>query len=130
MSIIRNIIEKDDPNYIDISEAVPFKSANLSGCITLIFTKNSTRTKLDKNLFDDIGKPESVDILFTDKEVILVKGTGCKVSDDRIIYRTDIAKRIAEIVGVEIQKSGSTKAGTYQLQRYANDTEAAVVSFK
>jgi hypothetical protein len=133
MMNLNSIISPENKEYIDLSTATAFQSEITNGCVTTIFTKNGTRTKLSKNLLDDIDNPEYVDVLFTDKNVIFCKSNGNSafaVKSDGIIYGTALAKKIAELANIEVQTKGSTKAGTYHLQQLDDERIAAVVSFE
>lgn len=130
---LKNIINSENKAYVDFSTAIAFQSESTNGCLTLIFTNKGTRTKLSRNLLEDIGNPEYVDVFLTEKNVSFCKSNGISefaVKSDGIIYGTSLAKKIAELAGVEIQTKGSTKAGTYHLQQLGDERIIAVVSFE
>lgn len=130
---LKNVINHENKAYVDLSTAIAFQSESTNGCVTTIFTKNGTRTKLSRNLLEDIGDPEYVDVFFTEKNVIFCKSNGVSafaVKSDGIIYGTVLAKKIAELANIEIQTKGSAKAGTYHLQQLDDERIVAVVSFE
>lgn len=133
MMNLSSIISPENKTYVDLSTATAFQSEITNGCLTLIYTKNGTRTKFSRNLLDDIDNPEYVDVFFTEKNVIFCKSNGNSafaVKSDGIIYGTALAKKIAELANIEIQTKGSEKAGTYHLQQLDDERIAAVVSFE
>ena len=54
MMNLSNIINPENKAYVDLSTATAFQSDSADGCLTTIFTKSGTRTKLSKSLLEDI----------------------------------------------------------------------------
>lgn len=130
---LKNVIQPENKAYVDLSTAIAFKSEIKSGSVTLIFTDKGTRTKLSRNLLEDIDNPEYVDVFLTEKNVIFCKArdvSAFSVKSDGIIYNTDLARKIAELANIEVQTKGSKKSGTYHLQQLDDERVAAVVSFE
>lgn len=133
MMNLSNIISPENKAYVDLSTATAFQSDSADGCLTTIFTKSGTRTKLSRNLLEDIDNPEYIDVFFTEKNVIFCKAcdvSAFSVKSDGIIYNTDLARKIAELANIEVQTKGSKKSGTYHLQQLDDERVAAVVSFE
>lgn len=112
MISLSNIIKPENKAYVDLSTATAFQSNSADGSLTMIFTKNGTRTKLSRNLLEDIDNPEYVDVFLTEKNVIFCKArdiSAFSVKSDGIIYNTDLARKIAELANIEVQTKGSKK---------------------
>ena len=132
MSIkIRNLLTEDDEKYVDLSTLTAYGNANSDTCLTAVDCE-SPRMQLGKDLLEDIGSPEIVELFLTDKNVIVMKSrddkSGYKVRKHNTIYCAEFTRQVMLIAGID-RGSGSTKCGSYHLQQYDENTVAAVISF-
>lgn len=131
---LNSILSKGDAGYVDLSNAVEFEPSSSNGCLTIIATSNSTRLQISKSILADLDEPEAVKIHIADKNIAIFSTqkdshNSLKLGKGGIIYNTELAKKILQISGVDVKEKGSTKLGSYKLQKLDDDTLAAVVSF-
>ena len=131
IDIFTNIISEGDEKYVDLSTATLSTTSSNDGCITAI-NCDSPRLKIGKQLYSDLQNAERIEVLFTDEHVILIparnENSGIKLGKGNILYNAAIVRKIQKLAGIE-ETPGSTKIGSYHMQKFDENTVAAVISF-
>ncbi len=128
---IKNLISEGDEKYVDLSTATLSTTSSTDGCITVI-NCDSPRMKIGKELHSDLQNAERIEVLFTDENVVLIparsENSGIKLGKSNILYNAAIVRKIQKLAGIE-ETPGSTKIGSYHMQKFDENTVAAVISF-
>lgn len=127
-------VTSSDVNFIKKDGYKKFKSKKTNNdAVTLIRSGNGYRTRLSTTIYDTLGKPESVDILFHDNNTIMIctapDGNGSfSIMQGRIIYDTELAEQIMELnPDVDFTAKGSTHCGSVLQSQTSEDGVTEVI---
>jgi hypothetical protein len=125
--------------YLDLSGAISLSKSVAAKAITIVNTKQGVRTRLSSQLWKDLGKPEQIEVFLLDDKVVITEAqnpdNALPVGDKRYIYGTGLAKKLAELAGVDFKarKSNgepmSAPVGSYEMQPITEELNGAVISF-
>ena len=125
--------------YLDLSGAISLSKSVAAKAITIVNTKQGVRTRLSDQLWKDLGKPEQIEVFLLDDKVVITEAhnpdNALPVGEKRHVYSTGLAKRLAELAGVDFKEresngeSMSAPVGSYEMQPITEELNGAVISF-
>ena len=132
------IMETTD-KFLDLSGAISLSKSVAAKAITIVNTKQGIRTRLSSQLWKDLGKPEQIEVFLLDDNVVITEAhnpdNALPVGEKRYIYSTGLAKKLAELAGVDFKERKSNgepmsaPVGSYEMQPITEELNGAVISF-
>lgn len=122
---------KTTSNFLDLSAATAMSKGTTDGCLAIVPSGGSLRTRLTPQLWNEIGSPETVEILQLGNDLVILQArsekNAMKLGKGRYLYDNALALKIVALAGIT-PPTETTHVGRYTVQQVDANTKAAVIT--